>query len=178
MFCLKCGEVIIDTSENCPKCGDCLREESIEQAIVYASQKSVDEPILVLPAKKPPKKIFIISGIIVCVIVIFLIINSISKANLKNAIVKEWYDVDGSIIKVLDIDDNEIEYRLETGYSWMNTTLGSYDWKIVSGSKIKIKIYSDKYKTYRIEFNSNKNVLKITPAITSTDLSETWYHID
>ncbi|MEG1525887.1 MAG: hypothetical protein RR475_12885, partial [Clostridia bacterium] len=99
-------------------------------------------------------------------------------ANLKKAIVKEWYDTDGTIIKVLEIDDDEIEYRLETGYSWMGTTLGSYDWKVISGNKIKINRFADDSTIFTIELNEDKNILKVTPAITSTDASETWYHID
>ena len=104
--------------------------------------------------------------------------NGINQANLKKALVNEWYDVDGSIIKVLDIDDDEMEYRLETGYRWMDTSLGTYDWKPVSGNKIKIKRFGDKYETFTVELNDDKDVLKISPAITSTDSSETWYHLD
>lgn len=117
-------------------------------------------------------------AVIVCVIAIAFIVNGINRANLKKALVKEWYDVDGSIIKVLDIDDDEMEYRLETGYRWMDTSLGTYEWKPVGGNKIKIKRFGDKYETYTVELNDNKDVLKISPAITSTASSETWYHID
>ncbi len=178
MFCLKCGEAIPDNSELCPKCGTCLTEENSEQTIVYASQKSDDAPNVLSVKKTIPKKVLVPLGILLCCAVIFLIISSIGKANLKNAIVKEWYDTDGSIIKVLEIDDDEIEYRLETGYSWMDTSLGSYDWKVVSGNKIKIKMYGDEFTTFTIELNDDKDVLKVAPAITSTDSSETWYHID
>lgn len=71
-----------------------------------------------------------------------------------------------------------MQYRLETGYRWMDTTLDTYDWKVVSGNKTKIKRSGNKYKTYTIKLNDDKDVLKISPAITSTDSSETWYHVD
>lgn len=179
MFCLKCGEAIPDGSSVCPHCGANLIEEEKEQAIVYASQK---EPEGVSEQarthKKLPKGVLVSIVTIVCVIAIVFIINGINQANLKKALVKEWYDVDGSIIKVLDIDDNEMEYRLETGYRWMDTSLGTYDWKPVSGNKIKIKRVGDKYETFTVELNDDKDVLKISPAITSTDSSETWYYLD
>lgn len=178
MFCLKCGEAIPDGSSVCPHCGANLVEEK-EQAIVYASQKeseAVGEQSKI--RKKVPKGILVGIVAIVCVIAIVFIVNGINKANLKKTLVKEWYDVDGSIIKVLDIDDDEMEYRLETGYRWMDTSLGTYEWKPISSNKIKIKWFGDKYETFTVELNDDKDVLKISPAITSTDSSETWYHID
>lgn len=39
MFCLKCGEVIPDNSEVCPKCGCAIQNDNLEIAVVYASQK-------------------------------------------------------------------------------------------------------------------------------------------
>lgn len=178
MFCLKCGEAIADNSENCPKCGACLTEENEEQAVVYASQKCDTAPTQSSVKKKISKKFLVSLGVIFCCAIVFLAISGIGKANLKKAIVKEWYDTDGTIIKVLEIDDDEIEYRLETGYSWMGTTLGSYDWKVISGNKIKINRFADDSTIFTIELNEDKNILKVTPAITSTDASETWYHID
>ena len=178
MFCLRCGEAIPDGSIVCPKCGAKLDEESKGQQIVYASQKELEPTAGSKVVKKASKKIIFGIVAVVCIAVITLAINGISKANLKKALVKEWCDVDGSIIKVLDIDSDEMEYRLETGYSWMDTTLGTYDWKPISKNKIKIKRFGDKYEVYTVELNADKDVLKISPAITSTDDSETWYHID
>ena len=42
MFCLKCGEVIPDGNSVCPKCGATIGESN-DQAVVYASQKEVNE---------------------------------------------------------------------------------------------------------------------------------------
>lgn len=94
--------------------------------------------------------------------IIALVIISVQKANLKKLLVKEWYDdTEGSIIKVLDIEDDEMEYRLEMGYRWLDSTLGTYDWKEISGNKIKIKMYGDKYETYTIKLNDDKDVLRL-----------------
>lgn len=42
MFCLKCGEVIPDNSEVCPKCGCTIQNDNSEIAVVYASQKELE----------------------------------------------------------------------------------------------------------------------------------------
>lgn len=180
MFCMKCGEAIPDGSEICPKCGANLKDEMSEQTVVYASQKSEDvtSDITTSQQKKSSKKVVGIVGACLCIVAVFLVVNGIGKANLKKALVKEWYALEDSIIKVLDIEDDKIEYRLETGYSWLDTSLGSYDWKVISGNKIKVNRFGDEYETYTIELNDDRNVLTISPAFTSTDDSETWYYID
>ena len=178
MFCLKCGEAIPDGSVACPKCGADLTNKLEEQVIVYSSQKETENPVQAKPIKKIPKMVWLGIVAVVCIVSIIFIVIGISKDNLKKALVKEWYDVDGSIIKVLDIDEHKIEYRLETGYSWLDTSLGTYDWEPVNGNTIKIKRFGSDYETYTIEFNDDKDVLKISPAITSVASSETWYHID
>lgn len=180
MFCMKCGEAIPDGSEMCPKCGANLKDEVSEQAVVYASQKSEDitSDVTTSQQKKSSKKAVGIVAACLCIVTVFLVVNGIGKANLKKALVKEWYALEDSIIKVLDIEDDEIEYRLETGYSWLDTSLGSYDWKVVSSNKIKVNRFGDKYETYTIELNDEQTVLKISPAFTSVDDSETWYYID
>ncbi|WP_434311246.1 zinc-ribbon domain-containing protein [Hominifimenecus sp. rT4P-3] len=178
MFCVKCGEAIPDGSSVCPKCGANLIKKEEEQAVVYASQKEEEIPEQAKSIKKIPKKALIGMVAVACVIVVVFVISGINKANLKKALVKEWYDVDGSILKVLDIDEDEMEYRLETGYSWIDRSLGTYEWKPVGKNQIKIKQFGDKYETFTIELNDDKDVLKISPAITSTASSEIWYHID
>lgn len=180
MFCIKCGEAIPDGSVMCPKCGANINEDVSEQAVVYASQKSEDitSDNTTIQQKQSPKKAVGIIIACLCVVAVFLVVSSIGKANLKKTLVKEWYALDGSIIKVLDIEDDELEYRLETGISWLDSSLGTFDWKVSSGNQIKVNRYGDEYETYTIELNDDKTVLTISPAFTSTDESETWYYID
>ena len=102
----------------------------------------------------------------------------ISKANLKKDLVRDWKALDESIIKVLDISDDTIDYRLETGYAWMDTSVAKYDWKPVSGNQIEITRFGDHKEIFTIEFNKDKTALTISPAITSSDKKETWYYID
>lgn len=177
MFCFKCGEAIPDGSSACPKCGIDLTNKSEEQVVVYASQKKADMPTRDKSIKRIPMVICIGIVVAICITAIIFIAIGISKENLKRDLVKKWYNVDGSILMVLDIDEHELEYRLETGYSWIDSTLISTEWEPVNGHTIKIKRYG-KYKIYTVELNDDKDVLKISPAITSDDLSETWYYID
>lgn len=180
MFCTKCGEAIPDGSVVCPVCQANLKEENrTEQVLVYASQK-VEESVSESPVarKKPSKKVTGIVGVVVAILVIVFAVNEVQKSNLKKELLRDWLDADSSIIKVLDFSNGEVEYRLETGYSWMDTTLGTYDYKVVSGNKIKIKRYSDNYETFTIEFNDEKSMMMVTPAITSTDTKENWFNID
>lgn len=181
MFCWKCAEAIPDGSSLCPKCGANLTEDSNDQTIVYASQKNFEQSGKSGVIKKDvhfPKKSIIITVIFACIAIIIIIVTGVAKSNLKKSLVKDWYDVDDLIIKVLDINDIDMEYRLETGYSWMDTSLGTYEWKVVSGNKIKIKRFGDQFEIFTVELNDDRNVLTIMPAITSIDPSETWYHID
>lgn len=178
MFCLKCGEAIPDGSTVCPQCGAELAADNDNQTVVYASQREPSISTMPKPTKRLPKKLLYCIIAVVCIVIAVFAVNEVTKANLKKTLIKEWYDVNDSIIKVLDVGEDNMEYRLETGYSWMDTSLGNYEWKPISGNKIKIKRFNDKYETYTIEFNDDKDVLTISPAITSADSSETWYHID
>ena len=177
MFCLKCGEAIPDGSTVCPKCGADLINKEAEPVVVYASQKELDISEPVRPAKKTGKKVWIGVVGVACIIAAIFIINFIGMQNLKKTLVREWCAAEDSIIKVLDIKDDKMEYRLETGHSWMDTSLGIFDWKPISRNKIKIKRFSE-YETFTIEFNDNKDMLIISPAVTNSDDSETWYYID
>lgn len=179
MFCMKCGEAIPDGSKVCPKCGIDLLEEQREQAVVYASQKTQEAALPPAAEKKPlPKKWVWIGGAIAVIAVLVLIIGGVQKSNLKKNLQKKWVDTDGTILKVLEFDEKEAEYRLETGFNWIDTTLFKGDYKVISGHKIKINQYGSDYRTYTIEFNDKKTIMTVTPAVTSTDDSEKWYDLE
>lgn len=184
MFCSKCGEVIPEGSKICPKCGETVEAAANgEQAVIYASQSEFSQTPASGEKKKSRKGVVaIVIAIAAALAVIFFIVNSIQAFNLKKELLRDWMDISGEdgsyIIKVLDFSDDEVEYRLETGYSWLDSTLGTYDYKVVSGSKIKIKRFGDDYETFQIEFNDEKSMMIVTPAITSTDDSEHWFNLD
>ncbi len=178
MFCMKCGQAIPDNSKICPLCGADLERDD-QQVVVYASQKEIEStPGDNLNKKKLSKTmLLILSGIAVLVVIIVAVLG-IQKNNLKKELQKDWLDTDGTILKVLEFSDDEVEYRLETGYGWMDTTLFTEKYKVVSGNKIKVQMFGEDWETYAIEFNDDKTVMTIYPAMTSTDESENWYYLD
>lgn len=178
MFCMKCGEAIPDNSKVCPLCGADL-EEHDQQAVVYASQKEIESTSMKEPNEKTLSKnmVRILSGVAVLVVIIAAVLG-VQKSNLKKELQKNWLDTDGTILKILEFSDNEVEYRLETGYSWMDRTLFTEKYKVVSGNKIKVQMFGDTWETYTIKFNDEKTVMTISPAMTSTDDFENWYYLD
>ena len=175
---MKCGQAIPDNSKICPLCGADLERDD-QQVVVYASQKEIEStPGDNLNKKKLSKTmLLILSGIAVLVVIIVAVLG-IQKNNLKKELQKDWLDTDGTILKVLEFSDDEVEYRLETGYGWMDTTLFTEKYKVVSGNKIKVQMFGEDWETYAIEFNDDKTVMTIYPAMTSTDESENWYYLD
>lgn len=145
------------------------------------AENASDNKIESIPENEIEKKkrshnmVHLFSGIAVLVIIIVVIL-SVQGSNLKKELQKEWLDTDGSIIKVLEFTDDEVEYRLETSYSWMDTTLFNEKYKVVSGNKIKVQMFGDEWETYTIVFNDEKTVMTISPAMTSPDDSEKWYY--
>ena len=79
---------------------------------------------------------------------------------------------------VLEFSDDEVEYRLETAYSWLNSTVFSEKYKVISGNKIKVQMFGTNWKTYTVDFSDDKSVMTVSPALTSTDASENWFYLD
>ena len=93
---------------------------------------------------------------------------NIGKSNLENHLLRDWSRVEtgdsGTTYKVeLDFSKDKIDYNFISSYAFLNSTITTFDYKIISPSKIKIK------------FNDDKSSFTITSALTSTDSSETWY---
>lgn len=66
MFCLKCGEVIPNNVDVCPKCGASVKENNgSDQAVVYASPKEPEQDISVVQTNVLGKKYLIWSALAV-----------------------------------------------------------------------------------------------------------------
>lgn len=166
--CTNCGEKLPDDSAFCTNCGAKI-DESEKMKVKYNFLK-----------KYRYKMIIGICGII-GMLVIWFIVNSIQISNLKKELLRDWYKVEGeessAILCVLDFSDKEVEYRLETGYSWLDTSIANYEYKVISKNKVKIKQYG-KWKTITVKFNDDKSVMSVSPAITSNDYTEIWVNTD
>ena len=166
MFCSKCGNKLKEGSTFCGKCGHPVNDK----------EKNSNKKINLSFFKN---KIFIgASSIVIAIIIIYLIIFNIGKSNLSKELLRDWSRVEtgdsGSLYRVvLDFSKDKIEYNFESGYSWLNTTIATYDYKVISPNKIKAKD-----KTYTIKFNKDKTMMTITPAITKIGDSEDWYNTD
>lgn len=171
MFCTVCGKELADDLSFCSYCG----AKTINNTELLSNQ-TANNKLDNINKKKSTTVIKIVVAVVVLVFAVAFISNNIAKANLKKALVKEWKKTDGTIILVLDIQDEKIDYRFETGYAWMDITAATFEWKPVSGNKIKIKIAGE-YKIYKVKFNRSKDVLYIYPAVTSVGEQEVWYYV-
>lgn len=127
--------------------------------------------------KKKTVPVLIITAAVVaiCAAAVFLLVTEKRKAELESDLIGTWYAAGDSITKVLEIQDGEIEYRAETEFDWLNTTIGVYEWKAISGNKIKIKHDNDVSVIYTVKFTDGKTIMTITPAVTSANPSEIWF---
>ena len=78
---------------------------------------------------------------------------------------------------ILDFSEDEIEYRVETGYFWLDTTIGTLEYKVIGGNTIKVKQY-EKWKKITVKFNDDKTMMTLTPALTNVDDKEEWFNFD
>ena len=163
MYCSKCGNKIKKDSDFCGKCGKSInnKEQALKKINIYFIKD---------------KRFFIPFLAILILTLLFTIGFNIGKYNLSRELLRDWSRVEtgtsGSIYTIeLDFSKNKIEYNFISTYSWLNNTLATYEYKIVSPNKIKIKD-----ETYTIKFGSSKTTMTITPALTSIDDSETWYN--
>lgn len=172
-ICPACGEKISDGAIFCIKCGTKINGDE-----VVVEQQTGTKNFF----EKNKKKIIISLTGVVTVLLILFIVNSVQASNLKKELKRDWYRVEGEdgayILCILDFSDDEIEYRLETGYKWMDTTIANYDYKVISGNKIKVLRYMNKWETINVEFNDDKSVMKVSPALTSIDNTELWINLD
>lgn len=124
----------------------------------------------------------VVAFAIVGVVVLLFMVNVMQASNLKKELMRDWTRVEGEdgayILCILDFTEDEIEYRLETGYSWMDTTVANYDYKVVNKNTIKVLRYGNKWETITVEFNKDKTMMTVRPALTSVDSVEYWFNLD
>lgn len=164
MFCSKCGTQLPQDSEYCVNCGDKILKEIVEPQ----TKKKLSGI----------KKIVVIFAVCLVIVVgAWLLITQIGKANLQKQLMKDWETVevnDGSYYTlVLDFSEDEIEYSFESFY--FDTTIATYKYNVISGNKFKV---DSRDTVYTVEFNDDKSMMTITPALTSTDSSENWFCLD
>ena len=179
MFCHKCGKEIPDGCAFCPYCAQTLPPVTAE----YSSHPgAVGAPTAIL-VKKPwhRTKKFRLSILIVSALVLafglFLLIQGVGKANLQNDLMRGWSRVEedeGAYYTLeLDFSQDKIKYNFKSAYAWLDSTIGTYTYRVTAPDKIYVKEFK---KTFIVEISRDKKVMTITPSITSTKPSESWFH--
>lgn len=178
--CPRCGQILPGNARFCAECGMQLGEAPWNnQAFSPAPPQTVPQQRSFL--QRHGKKIGIAVAVIAAVLITVFAVNAIQASNLKKQLQRGWSRVEGDdgvyIECILDFSDDEITYRLEPGYRWMDMTVATYDYKVISGNKIKVLRYGD-WETVKVEFNKDKTMMTVTPALTSADREECWFRVD
>lgn len=166
MYCSKCGNKIDEGNTFCGKCGKFINNEinnNIKRSKLYMLKR---------------KQIVIPCVIVIIIVLGYAIQFNIGKANLLNELIKNWSRIEtgdsGTLYEVeLDFSKDKIDYNFISSYAFLNGTLTTYEYEVISPNEIKIKD-----KTYKIEFNEDKTMMTITPALTRVEDSEDWFYIN
>ena len=169
MNCPRCGSVLSESNAFCPSCGE----------MIHSSYTTSGTPATT--AKTDPnrtRKIVIIAS--VCVVLIaslWLLSIYTAKESLKKELMRDWSRVEsgnGTYYTLeLDFSEDEIEYNFDSFY--YDANIANCDYEVVSGNQIRVNGGAE---LYTIEFNSDRTMMTITPALTSTASSEHWFHFE
>lgn len=197
-ICIQCNEWFDIDDCKCPKCGMTMyiqNEPSQKQVQDEKYAESSPQPVFSEQAPQyvnpnsgnmlnmqmsnkanKTKKLWIFLLLIpIAALVIFLIIFNIGKMNLKNLLLKDWSRVEGegSSLYVLELDfsNNEFDYNFKGIFT--KDTIATFQYKVISPNSIKI---NGRNEVYKIEFNKDKTMMTVKPAITSTDSFEYWFY--
>lgn len=171
--CPQCGEKLPDDAYFCVKCGTRVDGE------MKSVEKPVEDPG---SCKKKKKKIGKVVAVVIAVALVLFVVNAIQAFGLKKELMRDWETIDGDgdaeILKILDFSDDEIEYSLETGYAWLDCTVATFEYKVISRNKMKVNRFGDSWETITVEFSDDKVVMTVSPALTSVDVDEQWFNFD
>lgn len=117
--------------------------------------------------------IFITIGIIMLISIIGYYY--IQRQRLKIILLEDWERVEkgstGTYYTLeLDFSEDTIEYNFHSGYSWLDSTIAEYEYKIINSHQLEID--SD---IYDIRFNEEKTMMTITPSLTDSASNENWF---
>lgn len=182
---LAAGAPVVQPEQPTPPPADYVQNDSEGgMAVVYASQKkTTDETkkskvdIGAATSKLKGKPAILAAVAVAAILVVFLILGAVGKSSLKADLTRTWHATDGTILQVLEVSDDEMEYSLQTGYSWLDSSLATWEWKPVSSTSFKVKIAGETWVTHEVEFSDDGDAMIVRPALTSSDASEVWVDI-
>lgn len=138
-------------------------------------------------AKKSGNKtaVIVIASVVAAVIVLAVAISGVVRFvgtnNLKKELLRDWSRTESSggsyYTLELDFSEDKIEYNFNSSYAFLDSTIATYDYEVVSPNKIVVD-YGVADVEIEVEFDDEKEMMIFTPALTSTDSSEYWYNFD
>lgn len=153
--------------------------------VFYASQSTADKTTVSDSAalkKRPLSRVpkpALIAGVVIAVFLMgFLVISESGKGALKGELTGTWAAGKGSIIKVLEIEESSMTYKLETGYGFLNSSLAIWQWRPTGLDSFEISRTGSDWESHTVQFSADKKLITIKPALPSTDSYETWVHIN
>ena len=151
--CPKCRKEISDKAKKCPNCGGMINQTKKQKNIVIFS-------------------------VIILIALTIMGYSYYQKQELKKQLLKDWERVerassDNYYTLKLDFSETTIQYKFDSIYYWLDSTLMTYDYKIINSRKIKIN-----NQIYEIEFNEDKTMMTITPSLTDSDTSKSWFNFN
>lgn len=170
VFCPNCGTELLEDSVFCTKCGTKIGTLEPEQTPEQLS-------------KKKSKKKIVVNCILIIIILLLLFLgyNAFQAFKLKAELKRDWLTIEGEdslYLLILDFSDDEIEYKFDSSYSWLDSTIATYDYIPISKNKMLVKRYSDEWELFTVEFNDEKTMMTVEPALTSIDEKEYWFNFD
>ena len=118
---------------------------------------------------------------VVCVAALLITfgVQASQRAKLQEELLRGWsrveQDDDTYYELELDFSEDSVDYNFHSKFAWLDTTIITLEYKVISGNRIKILDYD---KEFQIEFNEDRTCFKVTPSLTNSDAYEFWYHFD
>ena len=186
MICNKCGGNVSENDKFCNHCGELSNPVSApyeNPSYSYdnnSAGSTYGYPQIDLEAKRKRNKvIFALLAVIVAVILAIVAVNyykdEMAKDQLQSQLLRDWERVESgeSIIYTLELDfsDGTIDYNFV--YYGDEDLIETMSYEVISGNKIKIDGI-----VHEISFSEDKEMMIVSPAITSPDTTEYWFHFE
>lgn len=172
MYCKNCGAEIPEGESICAKCRTEESGLNTPMDSDTSPSKFIKETTEIMGYKVP--KVVIIAIVVVVILVIAaVVVTSAQKAKLNDLLERTWVSVEDSIILVLEFDGEQVEYRLESTFSFLDQTLYVYDYEVMWGNKYKVN-WNGEWKNYTVDYEKGDNSIKIIPSMISSDPYDIW----
>lgn len=181
MFCPKCGAQLEETAVFCGQCGTPMTPATLEQPADGPNAETAPTIPYAAAPKKPRRKLLLIISLIVLGVAVigtavYYIVFSMNCNLLHQQLQLDWSRVEegdtGSYYTlVLDFSEDKIKYNFESYF--LNKNISTMKYEVVAPDQIKVN-----GQTHTVTFSKDKTVMTVTPALTSTDSSESWFNLD